>query len=205
MAAKKKDTGLDAPIQSDEAREKVLGQVGTGGGTATGQARSHFLGDEKERIEGLESRGSTQEIAGGEPVADASGNDTQKPRGAQAQPSAFVSNGSLPVNMVASGSGPVPVSSVTSNPEDAARMAAESIKAHDDHVLRSGATKLSRAQIESMSGAELRAVASDRGYDLGEQGGNRTTRRRFIEAQNKDEVTPESEDAGDEASDTNEE
>lgn len=46
--------------------------------------------------------------------------------------------------------------------------------------------RIPRAQIETMGAAELKAVATDRGYQLPDQGGARTTRRRFIEAQNAD-------------------
>lgn len=177
--------------QSDEAREKVLAQSATGGGTATGQAREHFLGEETERIEGLKSRGSEVPIEGGDPQPDAV-QPGQPPRGNQAQPSAFVSNGSLPVNMVPSGSGLVPVSSVTSDPETAKELVDTAARARDEHILRSGFRKLSRAKVESMTAGELRAVASDRGYDIGEYGGNRITRQRFLEAQKKDEGLDES-------------
>lgn len=192
---KKKETGEStAPLQSEEAREKVIGSSTAGKGTAVGQAREHFLGNETERIENLESRGSTVEIAGGDPEPDAV-NPGQPPKGAQAQPSAFVSNGSIPVNMVPSGSGLVPVSSVTSDPEHATELVQRHQEEEDQFVLRTGAKKLSRNQIEGMTGADLRAVAQDRGYDLPE-GGTRTTRRNFIKAQNADEGLPNTEGEG---------
>lgn len=56
-------------------------------------------------------------------------------------------------------------------------------------ILKSGHKKISRSTIESMIGADLRAVAHDRGYDIG-QGGTRTSRLRFIAAQNADEPDP---------------
>lgn len=189
MGRKKQDEGPESPEpQSEEAREKILMQAAGGLGTATGQARANLLGEEQERIDNLESRGSTQPIAGGDQIqSDYPANDTEnKPIGAQAQPSAFTSNGSLPVNMVPSPSGLVPASTVAGSLEDASKAVEKANKERDDLILRSGAKKLSRAQIEAMSAADLRAVAHDRGYDIGEYAGSRRTRARFLEAQQKD-------------------
>lgn len=201
MSEDNKDSGdsLSVPPQSEEARKQVLANSSAGGASAVGQARAHLLGEEQERLDNLESRGSTQPIAGGDEIkADYPPHEGAKPIGAQAQPAAFTTNGSLPVNMVASPSGLVPAAAVTGDPEHAAQLVRDANEARDDHILRSGAKKLSRNQIEGMSALELRAVAHQRGYDIGEYAGSRTTRRRFIEAQGKDELTPsvEGETAG---------
>lgn len=189
---KKKETedNLTIEPQSEEAREKVLHQATGGLGTATGQAKANLLGHEDERLEGLASRGSEVPIAGGDQIkADYPEHEGAKPIGNQAVPAAFTTNGSLPLNMVPSPSGPVPASTVAGDQAAAAQAVRRANKERDDLILRSGAKKLSREQIEGMNAADLRAVAHDRGYDLGDYAGSRVTRRRFIEAQGKDSIT----------------
>lgn len=190
MSARKK--AADAPTipeQSDEARKATLTNAPKGLGTATGVEHERLFGDQEDRIKNLESRGSTVPIAGGDEIkADFAASESAAPVGAQAQPANWTSNGVLPPNMVASPSGPVPVSSVTSSIEEAQKRSEENLKSHEDFVLRSGGEKLSRDRIEGLQAADLRAIAHDRGYDLGEYAGNRVTRRRFIEAQDGETV-----------------
>jgi hypothetical protein len=189
MAKKKEDDSgnLDAPIQSDEARQRVLEKSSAGPLSAVGVAREDASGATKERLDSLESRGSTQPIAGGDSIgADYPPHDAPKATGAQAQAANYSTNGTLPINHVASPSGLVPASAVTSDPEQARKLIEDQMKSAESVILRSGFEKLSRAKIESMSPADLRAVASDRGYDLGEYGGARVTRRRFVRAQAED-------------------
>lgn len=87
--------------------------------------------------------------------------------------------------MIGTPSGPVPISAVTGDPAQGAQMIQERLDADEKEILKTGYARLSRAKVESMTGAELRAVASDRGYDVG-QAGNRQTRARFLRLQGED-------------------
>lgn len=193
------NTGADAqhPVQSDEAREATLAGVSTGGLTASGHAAAQLdeeNSDEK-RISELESRGSTTPIAEGDSlVADYAGNDSQKPVGLMAEKASFVKNGSLPAGQLPTPTGLMPASALATSPEDANKRLEEHVKTLNGRSRTLEYQKLSRAQIDAMSGAELRAVAHDRGYDLGDQAGNRATRKRFIEAQNRDESLKDTSD-----------
>lgn len=182
MATKKKESDpIDVPTQSKEVREAILNKSSAGLGTAIGVIRAHEL-DGKEIPEG-EDRGSTVPVAGTFDAGDAW--EGAKAQGAQTQPAILATNGTVPVNHIGSPSGPVPVSTVSGDPAQGAKMIQENFDKDEKELLRTGYAKLSRAKIESMTGAELRAVASDRGYDLG-QAGNRQSRTRFRNAQDKD-------------------
>lgn len=187
----------DVAVQSDEAREAILQRSSAGALSAVGVERDHRLGDADERIKNLESRGVDQEIDGGEPEPDYPQHPGPAARGLGTKPANFVTNGTVPGTFVGSPSGPVPVSAVATSVEDANRKLAEARKQEEDAILRtSSQQKLSRAKVESMSGADLRAVASDRGYDIGDQVGSRATRRRFLAAQDKDESLSTSDETG---------
>jgi hypothetical protein len=190
VSAKKKEAeGLVVPEQSEEMRAEILASAPKGADTATGQAFAHDSGEEEERIEGLENRGSDNPIAGGEGiVADYSGQETQEPIGLMAQPAHFTVSGTINPTEVASPSGPVPLGSVTASLADAQKRIEEQHKSAEASVRRrrSSLEPLTQAQIDSMSGAELRAVAVDRGYEMADGGGTRTTRRKFAEAQEAD-------------------
>jgi hypothetical protein len=180
------EQNLDAPIQETAVRRTILEKSSAGGISAVGLARAAEVGDQKERIGNLDSRGSTQPVAGGDAIkADYPDFTPGAPVGAQAQPANYTTNGTLPVGMVGSPTGPVPASSVTADPAEARKRIQENLDSQKKHVLRSGFEQLSRDKIESMSPADLRAVASDRGYDVG-LAGARVTRRRFLAEQTKD-------------------
>lgn len=183
-AARKKDEAPETPLQSEEARNRILAQSSAGTTTAVGQARQDFINENSDEEKPEIPGGSEIPIAGGEPQPDAAG--PTEPQGAQAAPAILATNGTLPVNQVPSPSGLVPVSAVVSDPVQGAKLVQESLDAAEKHLLRSGFEQLSRAKIESMNANDLRAVASDRGYDLGPHAGSRATRRRFILAQQKD-------------------
>lgn len=187
-----KKKGLpDTPIQDDATRDRILQNSAAGGDTAVGNERRRKLSEaDGDEFDG--PGGSELEIAGGEPQSDHAPFEAPAPVGAQAQPSNFTTNGSLPVNMVASPSGLVPVSAVTSDPAQGAQLVQDNLDITSRAVLKSGAQKLSRAKIESMTAGDLRAVAHDRGYDLGsDNAGSRTTRRAFIAAQQADDDAAE--------------
>lgn len=181
MTPKKQDSVPDAPVQSDEVREAILQKSSGGVGTAIGVIRKYDL--EEAEIPQGEDRGSKLPIAGEFKEGDAW--EGAEPQGAQAQPAIITTNGTVPVNMIGTPSGPVPISAVESDPVRGAELIQERLDADEKEILRTGYARLSRAKIASMSANELRAVASDRGYDIG-QAGNRLSRQRFIKAQQDD-------------------
>jgi hypothetical protein len=184
---KKSAEAPEAPQQSEEARKKVLANSTAGRNTAIGQEREALLREESgEEVPERESDGSTIPIAGGEPKGDFAAVEAKEPIGAQAQPAIVSTNGTLPVNHVASPSGLVPVSAVEHDPQAAAKRAQDHLTAADKQTIRAGYEKISRNKAEMMSPGELRAVASDRGYDIGDYAGSRATRKRFLDAQSKD-------------------
>lgn len=190
MSAKKKETDpTDVAVQSDEVREAILNKSSAGLGTAIGVIRANEL--EEKEIPSGEDRGSTVPVAGKFEGGDSW--EGAKPQGAQEQPSIITTNGTIPVNMIGSPSGPIPISAVSGDPAQGAKMIQEHLDQDEKEVLKTGYATLSRAKIESMSAAELRAVASDRGYDLG-QAGNRQTRLRFRRAQTADKTELESDE-----------
>lgn len=184
------NTAPETPTQSPEVRAAIINRSTAGGDTAIGNERRELNkndeADQKSSTDDLPG-GSTIPIVGGEPKPDYPQHDAPPAVGAQTQPANLSTNGTLPVGHVASPSGLVPVSAVTSDPHQGAKLVQENLNATQNEVLKSGNTKLSRAKIESMSAGELRAVASDRGYDIGDYAGARQTRSRFIKAQNDDE------------------
>jgi hypothetical protein len=113
--------------------------------------------------------------------------------GAQVEPAIFTTNGTLPVGMTASPSGPVPVGSVVDANLAQAR-SAEGLQSLEDHYTSRTSNadyqRVSRSTLSRMSAAEIRAVAQDRAYDLGDNGsgliGRRAAMRAFINAQNED-------------------
>jgi hypothetical protein len=183
----RKDKAPETPLQSEEAKRAVINRSGAGGLTAVGAERARLAAEEADEDTSDRPRGSEIPIVGGDPKADFPAHDAPEARGAQAEPSQFTTNGSLPVGHVASPSGLVPVSAVTTDPTKGAELVQANLDATEKQLLRSGFEKLSRNKIESMDAATLRAVASDRGYDIGDYAGQRATRARFIAAQNKDE------------------
>lgn len=191
----KEETEAGQPVQSEEAREAALRAAPRGLNTATGIAYEHHFG-EKETPEG-EERGSTRESAGhADEIKPDAVSEGQGPVGLQAEEAAYARNGTIPAGFTASPSGPVPISSVARDPEEAKRRASETFEAYDKQLIRSKEyEELSDEQIDRASGAELRAVAHDRGYNLGPIGGNRSTRARFRRAQAEDRGSSSGESA----------
>jgi hypothetical protein len=177
----------ETPLQSEETRNAILAKTAAGRNTASGQARDAYLAEDQGDERPDTPEGSEIPIVGGEPQPDHPGEGAKPNIGAQNAPANLASNGSLPVNHVASPTGLIPVSAVTSDPHQGARLVQENLDETEKHLLRSGKPRLSRAKIESMSAHDLRAVAYDRGYDIGEYAGARTTRTRFLQAQHDDE------------------
>lgn len=170
------------PVQTDEQRKAALSGVPSGQGSASGKERARLYDDTDKDIPSGDDGGSKVPIAGGDSITA----HEQVPVGGQAQPAIMTSNGSVPIGMVGSPGGPVPVGLVTSDHKEAVKLLQDQIDS--SHAgkgsVHEGFTRISRAQIEQASSASLRAAAHDRGWDIGE-GGARVTRARFITKQNE--------------------
>lgn len=174
-----------APVQPEDVRKANLKGVQPSIGTASGIAAMQAAGIKPTKPE---HEGSPVPIAGGPPEPDLKGLGTAKsPVGAQAQPAAFVSNGSIPGNVSASNYGFVPVGQLDRDPKRAHEIAKAQIEAPSKagNLHSDGPPRLTREQIDRANASELRAAAYDRGFDLGTERGSRGTRAAFIEAQNK--------------------
>lgn len=157
----------------------------TGLESATGTA---IRENERDDIPQGEDRGSKIEIEGGEPEADAL--EGAEPRGAQAEPARFTSNGQIPHNTVPSPSGAVPVGAVATSVEDARARVEEAQRSHDEaYANRGGANqRISEATVGRLGRAELLAIAQTRGYEgMNDLAGTRRTRTDFLKAQDEDE------------------
>jgi hypothetical protein len=178
MATKGGKKGKNAPDAIDAGRAQ------TGTGTATGQEARRRAGDEE--VPKGKERGSTVKSSTPVPKADYLG-EGQAPIGRQKEEAIFVANGQIDPSFVASPSGPIPVSAVTSTPEEAEKRIEQQKKsiAESNKPFTRG-RRLSDEEISRMNGAELRAVAHDRGYDVSPNAGTRGTRAAFADAQKKD-------------------
>lgn len=179
--------------KEEELEDVIDAGKAQGGTTATGQEAARRAGTEDERIDALESRG------GPEPedkiLPDAIAKTGPKPVGMQAEPAEFVSNGSIPPNHVASNSGLVPVSAIAATADEAdALIETRNADRKAEHKARkSSRSKLDDSLIDKMSGAELRAVGHDRGYELSDTAGSRGTRAAFRRLQGEDKYLDEAE------------
>jgi hypothetical protein len=180
--AGKERSGKAANRKTTDQAELVPPTRQMGPESATGAA----LRAEKEIPSGAD-RGSQVEIVGGEPQPDAEG--PQKPREGQAEPARFTSNGQLPHNMVPSPTGSVPVGAVATTVEDAEKRIEEAVKAHDDFLANKRTEQnktISAATVNRLGRAELLAIGAQRGYNLPDVVGTRTTRATFLREQEKD-------------------
>ena len=178
---------FDAPEQPEDVRKANLKGVAPATGTASGLAAAAAKGvDIRPKPE---NDGSTNEIAGGAPEPDLKGaGSPSEPKGAQAQPASFVSNGSVPANVGASNYGFVSSALLGATAEESHEIAKRQVETPQKQSSMSDEIpRIPRETIDRMNGAELRAAAFDRGYDLGTQRGNRGTRVAFIKAQNEDQ------------------
>lgn len=130
---------------------------------------------------------------GAEEVGEDSGVNPGKAHGAQLEPALMTPSGSLPHAHIPSPSGPVPAGVIADRGtrEEALR---RTIKQHTDGRgrVRNSRFRLSDAEIERSSPAALRAIGSDRGYDMPD-GGRRAIQSAFRNAQKDDDslVDPE--------------
>lgn len=173
-----------ATSKEKDASAQVPPTLATGAETATGRAL-----DEAERDDvpqGAE-RGSQVEIEGGDPEPDAL--EGAAPQGAQTEPARFTSNGSLPINMVPSPSGSVPVGAVATSVEDGRKRVEEAQKSHDQTYMRETRNqRLSEATVGRIGRAELQAIGHTRGYEMDINAGTRKTRNDFLKFQDEDDT-----------------
>lgn len=172
---------LDLPVQDEETRKNILASVPASDATATGKERAAAHDNALDNIPQGEDAGSKVPIAG-DIRPDAEG--PQAPQGGQAKPAIMTTNGSVPLGMVGSPSGPVPVGSLGLSPAAANKRLEESVKSVGRAAIHGGFERLPRSSIENASAAQLRAAANDRGWDIGPEAGARVTRARFIQKQN---------------------
>jgi hypothetical protein len=162
------------------------GRAAKGTNTATGVEEEARSGAQDERLEGTKKDHTG--LPGTEDIKP-DFLEGQAPQGLQAEPARFVTNGSLEPNMVASNSGPVPASAANFTPEAGEAAVEAQIKAEDD-ALRARfeqRQEIDEETISRMSAAEIRAVASDRGYtELDGIMGRKQSRSAFLTAQKAD-------------------
>lgn len=176
----KRATARESDPQSGSIEAGVPPTRAVGQETATGQAIREAAGEE-ERLKG-DDRGSPSDP--GE-LADPKG----KPKGMQAKPAIFTSNGEIPRNVVPTASGLQPISTVANTQEEADKLIE---KREEDHartvergVLRR--ERLDEATVGRLGRAELRAIGETRGYDM-PISGTRATRAAFLKGQEEDEL-----------------
>jgi hypothetical protein len=111
-----------------------------------------------------------------------------KPQGLQAESALFVSNGSVPHDVVATPTGPQPVGAVAGSAEDAQKMIDQRVEDHERYVRRTQPTDrfLDKATVGRLGKPELRAIGIQRGYDMPEAG-TRSIRTAFLTQQADDE------------------
>lgn len=177
----------DGNLSEDPQDIIDTGNVPHGENTATGLEYLNRQGKLEHHTEG--TGGSELEVEG-DPQPDADG--ATEPAGLQAEPAEWVGNGSLPPNMLPSPSGPVPASAIhhTKEAADAAveKAYATADKEFDERF--AARSEIPADTIARMSAAELRAVATDRGYkDVTSTMGRKSARSAFLKSQNDDADT----------------
>lgn len=152
-----------APEVQAEALKKAGVQPGTSSASAIAAAGSP---------PGEETAGAGPDIGGGNSSA-------------QTEPAIMTPSGSLPHGFVSSPSGPVPASAAggaAALVEYGKKLAAEGkAKGPRKHE------RLTEDRVRGLSKASIRAVATDRGYDLGPEAGRQAMASAFLKAQAADD------------------
>lgn len=181
--------GTASETQTEEEKKQQLRAVAPTPATASGAEKLRLTGEAE--IPKGKDRGSQTEVVGGKEIkSDYPKGPTNKPVGAQAEPSPFAPNGSLEPNMMPSPSGPIPAGAAGSFAMNPALLTS----ARQRQGLRSGSyDQLTDEQIETTDVNILRQVAVDRGYTSvdRQQRGARALRAQFRAAQEKDESLKE--------------
>lgn len=176
--------------QAEEVREQVLSRAPAGTATATGKALAEE--EEEERVDNLENRGAKEEPEDAPDEGDFLG-DPPKLSKAQKAKAHMTASGTKNPRMVASPSGPVPVSTVARSPEAAEERLKHQRASELDSVrsrLGDEVEEIPAAKIRSMSGAEARAILADRGYMQAHESNamsNRGARAALLKAQEEDD------------------
>lgn len=186
-----------APNQPAKDREDIISRSQAGTASATGYERQRTDPDTDTDIPRGEDRGSKVAIEG-EPESDYPDMDYAKPQGAQAKPANMAVNGTVPVNMVPTPSGPVPIGATRSQAIPAKELVQSGIRRGAYSGKLEQGTKLSEDDVRKLDGPTLRAIAADRGYNVG-MGGTNAIRQQFLEAQEKDSIRAEASGAATEA------
>ena len=163
------------------------GRAARGTNTATGAEAEYRSGAQEDRLAEVEGGAEVDATDGVKPDYLKS----QKPTGLQAEPARFTTNGSLEPNMLPSNSGPVPASASHFTPEAAedAVVAQEEALENDLRARFEQRQEIDEETISRMSAAELRAVATDRGYDdVSNVMGRKQSRSAFLAAQKADKT-----------------
>lgn len=193
MAAKRRSAGRRAQLSTSEgqaeASQAALSGVPEAGvpptrqggpGSATGQAVRQALG--LEEIPKGKDRGAPDAPKVGEPLK-------AKPQGLQKEQALFTSNGEVDLRLVPTASGPQSAPAATH--AEGEKRIQERRDAHQDYIEARSTQRdkrLSEATISRLGHAELRAIASQRGYKDIPEHGNRTTRTWFARQQEEDEA-----------------
>jgi hypothetical protein len=171
--------------QDPKVREEMLARSTSGSGSATGQAKEQASGREDERLEGSEDREGPED---GPEKGDFGAVEYAQPVGLQAEPANFTSGGTIPAGMVSSPAGFVPLSAV-GDPEAALERT----------LGKQGSTKdnrrLTEEDLEQLDGPSIRAIGTQRGYQMPDLAGRGTIRGKFLAEQEKDERFSEEEPA----------
>lgn len=176
---------LDPNEQPEAARARNLETAPAGTNSATGKALH-----EDDEID-VENRGGDESLIGEvQEAGDYIGEGTE-PIGLQASKAHFATNGSVPARMVASPSGPIPVSAVASSPGAAEdKLKQQQKRELEAAEARATYSEIPEDKIRGMSGAEARAIMHDRGYMSANDSlnlSNRAARRALIQKQGEDE------------------
>lgn len=118
-------------------------------------------------------------------------NPKQQNSEAQTRPAVFTSNGSLPYGHVPSPGGPVPVGVFG---DKAAQQAGVDAMVQGALKGPRQRRRITQDLLDTMSKAEIRAVAGDRGYDVPDASGRGPLKSAFLKAQEDDEGVEEEQD-----------
>lgn len=122
----------------------------------------------------------------GTPTADFAAPKAKEPEGRQAEEATVTARGSISSGLVPSPSGPVPVSAVARNAEEAEELLEQNRKAVKSQEYHSALDKLSDEFIDTLDAPTLRSIAQQRQYRDFPQGGRRTSREAFKRMQAED-------------------
>lgn len=198
----KEGSGKGSQAAKDAAKE----QQKAGVEAAKAQEKAAPVGaDPKVTAENLKAQGVTPNKNSASGIAASADEDPEEDTAvegtvvhegnspAQTEPAIMTPGGSIPHGFVSTPSGPMPASAqggASRLTEYGKKLASEG-KRGKLHA----PAKLSEEQVQKMTKPELRAVARDRGYEIGD-GGHNTLARAFLRAQDQADTTDTAKDEG---------